>query len=345
MQIFTILLLLSLKSSQLQSNALQTSLVECWDECFDASALTMLDAVGKRRSHSFTSIFDRREVARSPLECAIQSLLHELDQEKNQDRGGDTDVTNDFFVEYWWRDATKVKCLEVHRDVDEALARKVQTPVSLGSSDKVGEQRCPSFGHVFYVAVDNILAPTLVFEEESDRDILQESGPPRSLKRLWSVPARSNRLLRFRGDCLHAVTYPPLKWLHNVPAQCTFPTSKTSESQRRAVLLFNTWKTPPLYPPVGEALVGDEVKDLHWKNQQPKCRAKSLWTQATTVLSNAESAEKEQMTTLSVPLLGDFSRRGCKESSLVSMVDLESAVAALTSNSNVHGLTLNPFVE
>ena len=88
--------------------------------------------------------------------------------------------------------------------MDEVLCSKSKYPLSLGSSEKVGLQSCPSFGHVLYLFVSNShdycdeamkgitadgtmrmeVAPTIVFEEEGEG-----GGAPRKMGVLWSVPA------------------------------------------------------------------------------------------------------------------------------------------------------------
>jgi hypothetical protein len=226
------------------------SLLGCWDGCVDDSSLEMIRDAGASWSHSFTSVFDRRGKARSLLECAIQSLLHQLDR-------ACTGTPSDFFVEYWWRDTERVRMLEAHRDIDETLCRKVHSPISLGSDQKIGLHKYPNNGHVFYVDVENVVVPTLVFEKEDPTDPSQRGDPPRNLKTFWSVPACSNRLLRFCGDCVHAVSYPPLEFL-DVPRKKKI--TVVSGLERRAVLLFNTWEKPPLYPFYGDPLVAAEEK-------------------------------------------------------------------------------------
>ena len=331
-------LLLSLKSSSRQrgtTTASPSNFVDCWDECFDASSLARIDEAGRARSHSFTSVFDRRCEARSPLEGAIKSILDELD---------DAGEPTGFFVEYWWRDPKRIQSLEAHRDVDEELCRKFQTPVSLGSDTRFGIQRCPNFGHVFYVCVENVVAPTLVFqEEESDDKSHHGGGPPRQLNAVWSIPACSNRLLRFRGDCLHAVNYPPLKFLKDVVSDdddSSHLLLPDSCRQRRAVLLFNTWKKPPLYPAVGESLVIGEEKFYYTPGSETKCRPKSAWTETRTVVPKESNEHKEDLVTLDVPLLGEFSRRACKEPSVVLNVEGNPATTAFTSKSLVHQVKL-----
>jgi hypothetical protein len=57
-------------------------------------------------------------------------------------------------------------------------------------------------------------------------------------------------------------------------------------------------------------------------------------------MSPDESRNKE-LVPLNVPLLGDFSRRGCKEDSLAYIVAVEDAVTALASRFTIHGLNLH----
>lgn len=314
--------------------ASRCDLVDCWDVCFDTSSLTQIDEAGRARAHSFTSVFDRRSKARSPLESAIQSILDELDEH--------VESCSDFFVEYWWRDPQRIQSLEAHRDVDEGLCKKIQTPLMLGSDARVGIQRCPNFGHVLYVGVENMIAPTLVFqEEESDGKSHLSGGPPRKLTTLWSVPACSNRLLRFRGDGLHAVNYPPLQWLKDYESDDDSSHLLSPNShQRRAVLLFNTWEKPPLYPPVGESLVVLGEKKLNKTgSSETKCRPKSLWAETPKVVPK-EMNEHKDLVTLNVPLLGDFSRRACNETFLALKVDGQKATAAFVSTSFIHQVKL-----
>eukprot|EP00966_Prymnesium_polylepis_P282587 6529536-Prymnesium_polylepis.1 len=56
------------------------------------------------------------------------------------------------YVEYWWRG--EWKGLDVHRDVDEALCRTQRQGAA-------GVHRCPSFGHVLYLAsAEGVQGPT-----------------------------------------------------------------------------------------------------------------------------------------------------------------------------------------
>jgi hypothetical protein len=199
-----------------------------------------------------------------------------------------------------------------------------------------------AFGHVLYAGVENMIAPTLVFqEEESDGKSHLSGGPPRKLTTLWSVPACSNRLLRFRGDGLHAVNYPPLQWLKDYESDDDSSHLLSPNShQRRAVLLFNTWEKPPLYPPVGESLVVLGEKKLNKTgSSETKCRPKSLWAETRKVVPK-EMNEHKDLVTLNVPLLGDFSRRACNETFLALKVDGQKATAAFVSTSFIHQVKL-----
>lgn len=196
--------------------------IQIWDHVFKDSVLKQVKQVGDARSHGFTSVIDRQDTAatRTPLETAILAILDQLEA---QDNGATTSSTfhaassqpilqKQRFVEYWWSE--KVRMLEAHRDIDEEYNKRHQIPTALGSSEKVGLQRCPTFGHVLYVdMIGDFLAPTLVWKEQGTPKLDFDSGallggPPKTLESLSVVPSVTNRLLRFRGDCLHAVAYP-----------------------------------------------------------------------------------------------------------------------------------------
>eukprot|EP00962_Isochrysis_galbana_P038294 scaffold13594_cov88-Isochrysis_galbana.AAC.5 len=104
-----------------------------------------------------------------------------------------------------------------HRDVDEALCRSMR----IGSA---GIQRCPTHGHVLYVSVDpSVRGPTVVWEEAPPAALAAaaaaaaggaaNAGAPRELLALHVIPARAGRMLRFRGEALHAVPKPALQWV------------------------------------------------------------------------------------------------------------------------------------
>ena len=328
----------------------------CWDDCFDTAALATILAAGETRAHGFPYIFDRQGAPWSdppPLGSAIASLLEQIElQQQQQPQHDDGTLSSSVslqrkqhrYVEYWWRDV--VQMLPAHRDIDEDYGRRHQIPVALGSDEKFAVQRCPTAGHVLYVSVVASQAPTVVWQEKGDF----ASGAPRELDKLVVVPAVSNRLLRFRGDCLHAVCHPAWAFLDTAtPALADKDPDHMKQNGRRAVLLFNTWEEPPLHPPVGESLASDNDDALKRKYQrfsrQP-CVAKPYqqWNpHAMTHLPRHNSTSTtmtRRRVKLSVPLLGSTSRRGCHQECLDSFVDEHAAIQALTSNHAVHCLKL-----
>ena len=75
-------------------------------------------------------------------------------------------------MEYWWR--AEWKSMKAHRDVDETVCA---TRVHVGKVG--GVQRCPDFGHVLYVDVDEALrGPTCVWEEVPDEALDHASSAP-----------------------------------------------------------------------------------------------------------------------------------------------------------------------
>ena len=352
-----------------------TPLIWCWDDCFDAMTLDAIDATGQARSHGFTTIWDRtKSPPRSRLEWAIGTLLERMEREErsnyssnHKNNNHERDVTpyqsvpphHHRYVEYWWRD--KARLLEAHRDIDEVYCRKHQIPLALGSSQKMGLQRCPSFGHVLYVHVDenedendtdgDCLAPTLVWQEQKEsEDGKWGMGAPRKLEKLYTIPAVSNRLLRFRGDCLHAVGHRPLSFLHprQQDDEWTTAATKTIQQCRRAVLLFNTWEQPPLYPPVGEPLSASEMNDFSTESF-PIHQRHHNWKPQEILRDDRDNKSigdpDRKLARFSFPLLGDVSRRGCTQDSLDALVDKALAISALTSKRDIHCLSLYPITD
>jgi hypothetical protein len=312
--------------------------VNVWDNIFSLDALTRLQEVGSIRSHSFTSIFDREYYGpRSVLEEAIASILDSVASES---------TNTGRYVEYWFRDAAKVRMLEAHRDIDETTCSTIQYPIALGSDIKIGKQICPTFGHVLYLSVKgNVIAPTLIWDEEYNPICI--SGPPREMKGLWSVAAVTNRLLRFRGDALHAVNYPHLSHLKlTKDAEFSYEDKGgafVKENEQRAVLLFNTWdKEPPLLPPVNEALSNPELEYYKMASTKGKehfhCRAVFDWNAASIV--DRTTDKMEDLVPFNFPLLGGISRRACVNDTIESMVSCKEAAEAFSSSKNVYKIKL-----
>lgn len=187
--------------------------VSVWDHVLSPSACCYLHAtssVGNLGDECHTA-FDRSLPPRTPLESALHSILAEL---------GDTSPC----VEYWWRD--EWQHVEAHCDVDEYLF------------ERDGVWSYPINGHVLYLEVGRaVQGPTCVWSRGgTTRD---DFGV------LTTVPAKAGRLLRFDGDLMHAVPAPTDVWLDE-DHWFEGVESDTPEDRIRSVVLFNTWKTPPL---------------------------------------------------------------------------------------------------
>jgi hypothetical protein len=207
--------------------------VGVWDGVLSQEELATLHRAGTSREHSFTAVFDRKGGAapRTLLESSLCALLTELGDDSR-------------FLEYWCAAARPGRrrprcgrraCLPIpdlcpprrwradwismgaHRDVDEALCRSMR----IGSA---GVQRCPTHGHVLYVSVDaSVRGPTALWEEAPPAPAAAAAaataggsacaGAPRALRALHVIPARAGRLLRFKGEAIHAVPKPALQWV------------------------------------------------------------------------------------------------------------------------------------
>ncbi|KAJ1447752.1 hypothetical protein M885DRAFT_541629 [Pelagophyceae sp. CCMP2097] len=168
------------------------------------------------------------------------------------------------YVEYWSR--SDWKHIEAHADVDEGQAAN-------------GALRFPNFAHVLYAAVGSrVKGPTCVFEKGA----------------VTTVPPVAGRILRFRGDLVHAVPRPFDVWLR------PFTTAeKSTPEHKRCVVLFNSWDEPPRdVPTAKEYSIPFEYSVL-----LPKPRAD--W-QSTPAEDNAADAAEVAVT---LPLLGDRLRR------------------------------------
>ena len=244
------------------------------------------------------------------MEVAILSLLDELGDESQ-------------FVEYWYRD--QHKDLSTHRDVDEALCRSRKH-----AGTQIGVQRCPSNGHVLYLDVaPGLRGPTCVWEEVDPDDAWTReaaaaeadvrAGPPRELSALHVVPARQGRLLRFRGDQLHAVPKPALSWLEEGGDE-----DDVARSSVRRVILFNTWHSqPPMLPsPTGATATASgrgvrcalalRTASLPTTHRLARCRLARGGAPPMTAPPSAQghpnvatTRASATMSTLVAPLLGD----------------------------------------
>ena len=318
-------------------------LLQAWDNIFSPKALAnVLSGIESRNGgeFSFDSVIDRQSPPRSTVESAILSILSQLNDDESR------------YVEYWVRESPVA--VAAHRDIDEVYSKK-SSPTT-----KLGEQRCPNYGHVLYVDVeDEFGSPTLLWDEEGGVD----PGPPGKLQSIWAVPSVSNRLLRFNGNCLHAVAYPPLSYLKNLGSENSEDSDDSSDSSddgigKRAVILFNTWDDPPMPSDdkydgavlaVGAELSEQEIKQYKEVNEQSTvCQDIGNWLSTSpTMLENKSEQEcfvddddddDESYAELSFPLLGSYPRHGHESESLKMIVNSAQVRKAFTSRHNVYGV-------
>jgi hypothetical protein len=301
--------------------ALTGPVVKVWDNVFAPDELVTLVDAGDQRQHSFTTVFDRETYpqGRTVFEAAVTSILDELD-----------DSTR--YVEYWWRGLWKG--MKAHRDVDEALCR-----IERHAGTNVGVQRCPIHGHVLYLDVaDAIHAPTCLWEEDVDVDLGRTTGTPRNLIRMHTVPARKGRLLRFRGDLLHAVPKPTMEWLQNDE-----PAATANSLARRSVLLFNVWDDHPQLPSPLDPPPAGALEELRGLSAPPSCKPSSDWDDSPLNIPELEARKGavEGHVCLTIPLLGDLRRRGTEAPSLAAMASAAEVRKALASEVAPHTVPLH----
>jgi hypothetical protein len=227
-----------------------------------------------------TRVIDRwaPDAAEGPVERALLSFL---DQREARDGGGSgAGRPAERFVEWWWRD--EWLDFEAHRDVSEREAAR--------SAEHDRRLRCPSWAHVLYLAADaRVRGPTCVWEQDEDTSIsagkgssanaggaVSDASMKAAVARVSVVPAVAGRVLRFRGDMLHSVPRPGLRYLltdefaegeedgddegasYEDDEDDDEDDDENFESIERAVILFNTWAEPPLDEIGGKSKVGTD---------------------------------------------------------------------------------------
>jgi hypothetical protein len=177
-------------------------------------------------------------------------------------------------------------CLDLHRDIDEMRGRM-----------EPGEFSFPSSSHVLYVDVADSVGPTVLFDIDA-----HESSNHGIMSIVHSV---NGRLLRFDGSMPHAVPRPLLAWLD--PSQGGSNNQIFSrrrnilDTEKRAVLLFNTWNHLPsgLSSPNGAA-----AEDLNCV-----CQPIRLWKQQKIYEYKDNPNENEETIRMKIGVLGDGRRR------------------------------------
>jgi len=264
-------------------------------------------------------LLDREEGPSAPLEHLIHACLQEM---------GD----GSRWVEYWARD--EWLNLDAHRDVDEMLARRGEAGgLDPGAPETPGRFapgaiRFPTHAHVLYLALgEKVVGPTLV---------LDDGGAGRKeMERMFVVPAKQGRLVRFSGDRFHAVPRPPLAYLDPVEGGTNNvmwtrkrkrSNGKCDESTvfKRSVLLFNTWEEPPRDVPK-EALYREVVGE-----GPGGCVAKSgeEWREVDFEKASGDPSKEEEVR-LKVGIMGDTSRREGRAARFLELRSPRAVAAAL----------------
>ena len=295
-----------------------------YDNVFSPSANLYLHtaaSIGSLGDEQHT-VFDRSLPPRTVLETALNSVLQQLGDDAPH-------------VEYWWRDTWEL--VDAHADVDE-----------YGFED-YGKLRYPEHGHVLYLAVGPAVeGPTAVWEpvEGSTNSGADAFGA------LTIVPACEGRLLRFQGDCMHAVPRPADVWLQHrfdsadgtdvwrssadlsVEDEAEARPPPAAHDLTRSVVLFHTWQdapvevdTAPATDPLevvkefaadfGGAAVDEKVAIL--STPDALCQPVDQWRRTSPQLVAADSAADAaaaERTRLRVRLMGKTERHAHTEDSI-----------------------------
>lgn len=278
------------------------SCVTVFDNVVEESICKVLDLQVKLGGLGH-SVFFRESPPRTSVEAVIHSILTSTGDESP-------------IVEYWWRE--EWMNLEMHRDLDEKLALQ-QGPI-----------RFPDHAHVLYLSVgEDVHGPTVVFHDSKE-------GASKTFDKITIVPAVSGRLLRFKGDMMHAVPRPPLAYLDPTEGGTNLelwtrrrPVDENDpelNNYRRSVLLFNTWTGAPpneisQVPPVG-TVEGYTLHRTQHAEGLDKCRPSEEWKKepAQSIMKNVDAEDdssndngggndSDRLIRLKIGLLGDVRRR------------------------------------
>ena len=156
-----------------------------YDGCFSSHAIELIkqELFKNDKENGLmeeTRVIDRHKHS-AKLNCVETALVSWVDAMGEPGR----------FVEWWWRD--EWVDMEAHKDVAEAAAVK----------GRARSLRYPTTAHVLYLSVDaEVRGPTCVWDQ-----------PHGTVSRVAVVPAVAGRVLQFRGDLLHSVPRPSLRYV------------------------------------------------------------------------------------------------------------------------------------
>ena len=319
-------------------NKCQALCFQAFDRVLTAPACVALDTACAAVSASGAShrIVDRGQLETvgplSTVESCLNCALTEL---------GDQSP----FIEWWWRD--EWRHLDMHRDLDEVLARETNAESSsmlIESSPNVKNKdsglRCPTNGHVLYLDVGPEVqgGPTVLWDTH---DVTEDDATSLGITSMAVVPAVRGRLLRFAGTTLHSVPRPPLAYLDSDcggtgGAIHTRTIRKPGDDEftlrRQSVLLFNTWSTRPEGFEVTEK--GLAITDYDGSEGSATVRARTEWLDVAVRCPQelrGDSTGAGATARVKVGLLGDRRRRGTPERHWVGWARGPSAFEALNS--------------
>mmetsp|Transcript_6164 Transcript_6164/g.8921 ORF Transcript_6164/g.8921 Transcript_6164/m.8921 type:complete len:377 (+) Transcript_6164:44-1174(+) len=248
----------------------------------------------------------------NPIERVLDSILNQISDDDDDDGGAK-------YVEYWTRQ--QWRSIEAHADVDENLAK--EQDMQQQNSGK-NSYRYPTMGHVLYLKVGSeVLGPTCVFpNRKSGGELLvdNEHDDDDSKKKeveLLTVPAVPGRVLRFDGSALHAVPRPYDLWLLSFVKGAL--EHQPEDLYGRSVILFNTWKDPPLGVPLDDNSVVESGNNKHDSlvcEEECAVNQRLEWKEAYSRGNDIEEAcakdqdeEDKKMVPAKVWLLGNERRR------------------------------------
>jgi len=333
---------------------LPTNDIDVWNNVIDIDNLAPLLHDESRRIGLGHKVFSRTSSRTSStstptniIEQTLDSILTELNDDSK-------------YIEYWTR--LEWRSIHAHADIDEYRAKQENQSSEMNSNGF----RYPRNGHVLYLQVGSqVRGPTCVFPNRSSGgdllrnikvDMLSREGGENSIDddenseherlsitekkdgncniELVTVPAVPGRLLRFKGDYLHAVPRPTDLWLLKFVKGS--PLFEPEEDWGRSVILFNTWDDePPLGIPLDESNNDSNlsIDDEHLHESRSECNKIHQWSRETPSTSSApldvsqtgsegrDHCERgDDVQSTKIWLLGDYRRRDYK----MQTVKLES---------------------
>ena len=258
--------------------------IAVWDNVLSTDSQQCLHRVCSQQGSSQHYLFSRplAKENQNVLERSIDSILTELGDEST-------------YVEYWTRQ--EWRSIEAHADVDEFLAKKEDAE----GKGTVTSFRYPVNGHVLYLQKGSqVRGPTCVFPgRRSGGELLREGNDIEVV----TVPAVPGRLLRFRGDYLHAVPRPTDLWfLKFIQGANKYD---PEEEWGRSVVLFNTW---------GEDSPSDVTVNTDYTTGEKECGCEpnSEWSESYILKQSEKSCQvikDDGMIGAKIWLLGNERRR------------------------------------